>query len=288
MRLLITADLHFGHARSEPLAVELIDQMNAAGGDVLLVVGDTGAGDGDAVERGLSRFRFAGPKLFVAGNHELWSRSADTLELLRRDLPTRVGGMGWRWLQDEPFTTPGGGLAIVGSVGWYDYSFAVEELGIARRFYEAKVSPGVAARLSANQHLIAGDEPPVAMDVIARWNDGKFVRLGMTDEAFLALLLEQLEAQLSALADVPRVLCAVHHVPFAELLPPRHGMHWDFARAYLGSEALGRTILRHANVSHVVCGHSHFPAEARIGGVHAINVGSGYRQKRFVTLDLPD
>src|SRR4029079_11550923 len=70
MRLLVTADLHYNHARSKALAEDLIEHMNAAGGDVLLVVGDTAVGDGNALEQCLSRFRFSGPKLFVAGNHE--------------------------------------------------------------------------------------------------------------------------------------------------------------------------------------------------------------------------
>lgn len=286
MRLLITADLHFGHARSEPLAVELIDRMNRTGGDVLLVVGDTGTADGDAIERGLERFRFSGPKLFVPGNHELWSRSDDTITLFERDLPARVRSVGWQWLQSDPFVSPGADVAIVGSVGWYDYSFAVPELGVDRRFYQAKVSPGAAARVEAHRSLIRGDEPPEALELVARWNDGRFVRLGMTDAEFLARLIEGFDRQLVSVSAVRRVVCAVHHVPFAELLPPRHGGQWDFARAYLGSAAIGRAIARHRNVSHVVCGHSHQPAEAQLGGIRAINVGSGYRQKRFLSLDL--
>src|SRR5437588_5549413 len=81
LRLLVTADLHYNHARSRPLAEALIDQMNRAGGDVLLVVGDTATSDGDALERCLARFRFTGPKLFVAGNHELWTHGSDSHRL---------------------------------------------------------------------------------------------------------------------------------------------------------------------------------------------------------------
>jgi hypothetical protein len=284
VRLLITADLHFAHPRSEPLAIELIDEMNAAGGDVLLVIGDTGTGEGDAIERGLSHFRFDGPKLFVAGNHELWTRSADTYELFTRELPARVAAAGWRWLQNEPFVA--GDIAVVGSIGWYDYSYAEPSLGIPRRFYEAKISPGVAARLTESKNLIHGDEPSDAMDVIARWNDGRFVRLGKSDEAFLTELLIQLDGQLTSLASKRQVICAIHHVPFAELLPPRHGMHWDFARAYLGSGTIGDVIRKYENVSHVFCGHSHSRTQTTIGHIQAINIGSGYRQKRYLKLDL--
>ena len=41
MRLLVTADLHYNHPKSRALADSLIDDMNRAGGDVLLLVGDT-------------------------------------------------------------------------------------------------------------------------------------------------------------------------------------------------------------------------------------------------------
>src|SRR5580704_8532494 len=147
MRILITADLHYNHPRSKVLAEELIEQMNSAGGDVLLVIGDTAVADGDSLEAGLGRFKFSGPKLFVAGNHELWTKGADSYRLFREELPRRVAALGWRWLENDPFIS--GDVAIVGTVGWYDYSFAAERLGIPRRFYAAKVSPGAAERDSA-------------------------------------------------------------------------------------------------------------------------------------------
>jgi hypothetical protein len=289
MRLLATADLHFDHPRSRPLAMDLIEQINArcAIGDIdaLLLVGDTARGDGDSLETALALFRFAGPRLFVAGNHELWTLSADTRQLLHTELPRRVRMVGWRWIQDEPFRSPDG-VAIVGSIGWYDYSFAPSDLGIPNRYYQAKISPGVAERLESFRHLVRGDESPAAMQIIARWNDGRFVRLGRSDTSFLKGLLTQLDRNLDRAADARRVVCAVHHVPFPELLPPRHGAQWDFARAYLGSGQIGQTIARYENVSHAFCGHSHFPMRAHIGHITAINIGSGYRQKRYEVVDV--
>ena len=130
------------------------------------------------------------------------------------------------------------------------------------------------------------DLPPHAMEIVARWNDGRNVRLHRSDEAFLAELLDRLRAQLESLAHVPTVLAATHHLAFAELLPPPHSYQWDFAKAYLGSRAIGDLLLKFQNVRHAYCGHSHFPAEARINHIHAVNIGSGYRSKTFKTLDL--
>ena len=287
MRLLATADLHYNHPRSKALAEELIDEMNAAGGDALLLVGDTAVADGDSLERCLERFRFSGPKLFVAGNHELWTLGADSHQLFIEALPARVRAMGWRWLETEPAIF--GDVAIVGSVGWYDYAFARADLGIPRRFYADKVSPGAAERFAEYAHLFErqDDIGPEARSIVARWNDGRLVKLGRDDDTFLHERLAQLRASLDAVSHVPTVLAAIHHVPFAGLLPPHRGAQWDFARAFLGSPRLGELVSRFKNVRHLLCGHSHFPVTARIGTVDAVNIGSGYRGKRYVMIDLP-
>lgn len=288
MRVLATADLHYNHPRSQPLADELIDAMSAAGGDVLLVVGDTATSAGDGLERCLSRFRFAGPRLIVAGNHELWTTEPNSYELFVEQLPRRVRALGWQWLETEPFMR--GQAGIVGSIGWYDYSFAPPELGIPRRFYEHKVSPGAARRLEEFASLFepADDVPPASLEAVARWNDGRYVKLHRSDEAFLHEILARLETQLQSLATARHVIAAIHHLPFRQLLPPPHNAQWDFAKAFLGSPRIGDLLLRFRNVQHVVCGHSHLPGEAFIDGVHAINIGSGYRSKSYRTIDVPD
>ena len=286
MRLLVTADLHYNHLKSKPLADELIDRMNAAGGDVLLVVGDTASFDGEALERCLSRFRFAGAKLFVAGNHELWTTGPDSYALLNEALPRRVRALGWTWLQDEPFVASD--FTVVGSVGWYDYSFAQDDLGIPRRFYAAKVSPGAAERFDEHAGLFdrTDDIAPEARQIVARWNDGRFVKLHRSDEAFLDELLTKFRAQLDDARGAKQVIAAIHHLPFRELLPPPRTAQWDFAKAYLGSEKLGELLMQFPNVTRVLCGHSHFPISATVGHIRATNIGSGYRWKTFEALDV--
>jgi predicted phosphohydrolase len=272
MRVLATADLHFNHAHSKPLAKHIIDEMNALSADVLppdvlppdvlLVVGDTSVADGTGLEECLSLFKFDGPKLFVAGNHELWTQSDDSYRIFKNDLPRRVRALGWQWLQDDPFVRDD--LAIVGSVGWYDYSFAVESLQIPLEDYQR----GATTRIPA------------------RWNDSRFVKLHRSDRTFLDDLIAHLRSQLDALRSAREVFVAVHHVPFREFLPPRRGAQWDFARAYLGSDRIGDLIREFENVHTVLCGHSHFPVEAEIGPIRAINIGSGYRQKLYRVIDV--
>ena len=288
MRLLITADLHYDHPKSAGLAEAVVRDVNRAGGDVLLVIGDTATSDGDSLEKCLSLFHFAGPKLFVAGNHELWTDADDSYAIYTEIIPRRVRELGWRCLEFDPFIS--GDFAIVGTLGWYDYSFAQKSLQIPERFYREKVSPGAAAHLSEFAYLLeaSDDVPPRAMRVVARWNDGRFVKLHRSDEQFLAELTARLDRQLGspAVAGAKTVVAATHHLPFRELLPPSHSAQWDFAKAYLGSDAIGGTLLRYKNVRHAFCGHSHFAAETTVGHVHTINVGSGYRSKKLLTLDL--
>jgi 3',5'-cyclic AMP phosphodiesterase CpdA len=286
MKLVVTADLHYNHPKSRPLAEDLIAQINREGGDVLLLAGDTAITDADHLERCLSLFEWKGPRLFTPGNHELWTRAGDSYRIYHHDLPTRLAAVGWHYLDHAPYVT--NDFAIVGSVGWYDYSFAQPSLGIPARFYAHKLSPGAAEYLGTHPQLFerTDDISPLARETVARWNDGKFVHLGRSDEAFLAELLATLGAQLDALAHVPRVIAATHHLPFRELLPPPHSAQWDFAKAYLGSQQLGDLLLRVPNVTHVFCGHSHRPAEAQVGHIRAVDIGAGYRWKTYPTLDL--
>src|SRR4051812_12781167 len=286
MRLLITSDLHHNHHRSKPLAEGLIEKINRAGGDVLVLVGDTAVLADGALENCLSRIRFSGAKLFVPGNHELWTRGNDSYEIFTRVLPQLVEKLGWQWLQTKPFIADE--IAIVGSLGWYDYSFAQESLQIPRRFYEAKISPGAAERFEEYSYLFkpADDITRHARDVMARWNDGKFVQLHRSDDEFLDELLAMLRSQLDQLRDHPRVLAATHQFPLRELLPPPHTEQWDFAKAYLGSEKIGKLLLEYPNVRDLYCGHSHFPAEAQVGHIHAKNTGCGYHRKILHEIDV--
>jgi hypothetical protein len=286
MRLLVTADLHFNHRVSRPLAEQVIGEMNAAGGDGVLVIGDTAVADADSLEQCLSLFNTRGPKLFLAGNHELWTQRDDSYAVFMTELPRRIRALGWHWLEGDPFVF--GDAAVVGSVGWYDYSFAQPTLGIPRRFYERKVSPGAAERLEEFAGLlsVADDISDTAREVVARWNDGRFVKLGRSDDAFLGERLADLRRSLEAVSGAERVVAAVHHLPFRELLPPSRNAQWDFTKAYLGSERIGELLLQFPNVTRVFCGHSHLAREATVGPVRAVNIGSGYRWKTFLPVEL--
>jgi hypothetical protein len=124
------------------------------------------------------------------------------------------------------------------------------------------------------------------MQVVARWNDGRFVKLHRSDDAFLEERLAQLRTDLDEVRESSQIIAAIHHLPFAELLPPPHTAQWDFAKAYLGSARIGQVLLGHSKVSHAICGHSHYAAQATVGHISAASLGSGYRGKTLRVLEL--
>ncbi len=285
MRLLVTADLHYNHARSGPLAERLIDEMNAAGGDVLLLVGDTAVADGDSLERCLSRFRFAGPKLFVAGNHELWTNGSDSYELFTDSLPAGCGrwvGSGWR-----PSRSARGCCDHRDGRVWYDYSFAQAGLGIPRRFYEQKVSPGAAERLrstshcwSARRHRPGGTRRRRAVE-----------RRAVREAAAVRRRISVRDPRPAPRAAPRGARCPDRRgrrasPALSRTAAPGRNSQWDFTKAYLGSEQIGQALLEFPNVTRAYCGHSHMKAEAQVGHVHTVNIGSGYGWKTFLQVDL--
>jgi hypothetical protein len=51
---------------------------------------------------------------------------------------------------------------------------------------------------------------------------------------------------------------------------------------------LGEVIGRHENVTHAICGHSHLAAQASVGHVRAVNIGSTYKWKTFGEIEVAE
>jgi len=285
MRVLVTADLHYDVLRSRGPAEALAEAICRQGGDALVLVGDTAGADTALLRECLGRFeRFGGRKLLVPGNHCLWCRNGETsLDRYERVLPAEAAAAGFELLGGRPVVL--GGVGLVGSVGWYDYSFREESLGIPEPFYRAKVAPGTAGHYPAGRRLLeehGANLTAAQRNIYCRWMDGEHAKLPMADEEFVALLAERLARQLAELSRrVERIVAFVHHVPFRELLPTGRPPQYAFAAAYMGARRLGEVLRVCAKVRDVYCGHSHWPAAATIGPIRAVNVGSTYVRKRL-------
>jgi len=292
MRLLVTADLHYDAARSRAPARALAEEIRQAGGDALVLVGDSASAEHGPLRECLAMFEdFPGRKLFVPGNHCLWCLPGeDSMQRYEHIVPAIAAEAGFTVLDHDPTVMEAVGL--VGSIGWYDYSYRHEELQIPLEFYRAKVAPGAAERLPEHRHLVEAFRGELAdwhMNITSRWNDGTRVRMDMTDEEFLEMVVDKLRRQLAAFqADpkVARIVAFVHHVPFRQLVPTDRPPQLAFAAAFMGSDRIGRVLGDCPKVTHVFCGHSHWPGSVKIGPIQVVNVGSTYSEKRLEVLEL--
>lgn len=289
MRILATGDLHYNITRSQAPTEALARRLADSDADVLVVLGDVGGRRLEHLANALSLFDdFRGHKLFVAGNHDLWTWPAgDSLKRYETEIAGACAELGWHYLDVEPAVIEG--VGFVGNIGWYDHSFRPATLGIPLRFYQAKVAPGAAARMSEHRPLVEGfdDIPDAALEITTRWMDGVHVRLPFDDETFTQQLAEKLERHLADVATrADRILVGMHHLPFEEMVVRTGTPGWDFASNYLGSEAFGRVILAEPKATHVLCAHNHRSKEIRRGRLQCISVGSTYTDKHLLELTV--
>jgi len=290
MRVIVTSDLHYDVARSKGPTEHIAREICQRGGDVLLIVGDSASADLAILDQVLGLFEsFRGVRLAVAGNHELWTLGrADSLHRYENELPDAFARNGFHYLDRRPYLA--NGVAFVGSVGWYDFTFRPARMRIPLRFYRHKVAPGAAGRFKHHESLLTreDDVPPAARQVTTRWMDGVRVNLPMGDIDFTQQLADRLRNQLESAAErSERIVAAVHHLPFAELVPHSIVPNFEFATGFLGSELLGETLLECPAVRDVFCGHSHRARQCRKGQLTCTSIGSTYQEKTYEVLDIP-
>ncbi|MCY2929947.1 MAG: metallophosphoesterase [Planctomycetota bacterium] len=289
MRILVSSDLHYNIPRSRASAEDLAARACRTGGDALVLVGDTAGADMGPFREALRLFEgFGGLKALVPGNHCLWAYGGgDSLHRYRVELPALAAQEGFVLLDHQPQTL--GGVGLAGSIGWYDYSFADESLGIPLAFYRAKLSPGAANYLGRRELVAAhaADLNDRHMSMGVRWMDGQYVKLGMSDEEFTALLAETLRGQLETLsASCERIVAFLHHLPFAGLVPRGRPDRFKFAAAFLGAGRLGEVLMQFPKVTNVFCGHSHWRSRVQIDQMDVLAMGSTYIEKHLDVLEL--
>jgi predicted phosphohydrolase len=262
MRIVAAGDLHYGHypqydGQTEAMAEKICQE----GGEVLILTGDIGCGKAGYFSKCLGLFKgFPGRKLLVPGNHDLWTTDGDSYELYERILPGIAASHGFAYLDHGPTLVDG--TAFVGSMGWYDYSLKDSSLGIEERYYAIKMYPG-----------------------LVRWNDARFIRWSFSDAEFTDLCLKRIAGHLEEAGEqAEKIVCVTHHLPFENMVDRKKARAWAFCNAFLGSSRIGDLLLRHRNVTHLLCGHSHNQGVFRNGSITCLKIGSSYRLKTYTSL----
>jgi predicted phosphohydrolase len=275
LSLAITADLHWGHRLGSGPTRALVEYLRNRPPDVLIVAGDIGTGIlFEDCLRLLADLKCR--KALVPGNHDLWvepDHPDDSLTLYQRCLPEAAARQGFHYLDGGPMFLPEADLALVGSVNWYDYSWALDGI---RRYY-----PVEEHRLKSKRFLRG------------RHNDANFIRWPLDDLGFTSLVAATLERQLlAARARAGKLIVVTHHPPFYGLSFPRNGPPatldawlWD---GFAGNVAVEQLLARHADrIAFAFCGHTHRARESALDGIRGYNVGSDYPVKRLLWLDWP-
>jgi len=277
MRIAITADLHWGHNRLGDEATRaMIELLQAQAPDLLLLGGDQGTEDhfGECLERFGS---FTCPKALVPGNHDIWvaenDARGDSLDLYQRHLPALCAAHGFHYLDQGPLYAPRNGLAVVGSINWYDYSWSLEQLRREVPDWQWRLRHKAFTR--------------------GRHNDGRFVRWALDDESFTRQVVGTLTQHLhAALQTVDRVVVLTHHPAWYGLNFPRRDppqgldeLLWDAFSGNAGLEQVLRAQLGH--IAAIFSGHTHRERANPLGNVPAFNIGGDYHFKRLLILDWP-
>jgi len=264
--LFFASDLHFGlHRRGDAATRRLAEGVigQARGGDALLLGGDLGVDDA-SVGACLDLFAsFPGGRFAIAGNHDVWVEGGGDSWARYRGLSALMRARGFHPLEDEPAVV--GGVGLVGSMGWYDYSFR-DDLGLPIEAYRRKADP--------------------ESGVI--WSDVRFVRWPHSDEEMTEWQAQRLVEHLALLKGAKSLVALLHHVPTKQLLVHPRWMvprRWRFANAFLGSERFSQILSGVGPLRHVLNGHIHLARSATIGHQTYTSIGGDYQVKELVTLD---
>lgn len=240
VRLAFTSDLHLPITPAAAIA-DLAREVDAFAPHAFVVAGDVAESIGGLANLEQCLALLTGlvscPILVLAGNHDLWTQGTSSQRLWEERLPETVKEAGCHWLEGNVFVREG--VAVAGTIAWYDYSAA---------------DPTI----QATPRVFAQDKRFYNMDAVYinwPWSDEQFAtRVG---EPFLALL-DGLEADPAV-----RQTVAVTHVPLLECQMCRKpdNRDWAFTNAYFGNLTLGREVLKRKKVTHIVSGHTHIGRE---------------------------
>ncbi|HEX9037111.1 MAG TPA: metallophosphoesterase [Ktedonobacterales bacterium] len=243
-KIVITSDLHLGittAAEIEPLVAAIAAERP----DLTVIAGDIGEGE-TLIRDCLALFEgMPGEVAALGGNHDVWALSApwklggpDSQTMWEQVLPGAVRDAGMRWLEAREWRA--GGLAVTGSIAWYDYSGAAEDIPPQTEEYWIE--------FKRTLH-------PDAKFINWRWSDVDFATA--CGDALVANL-EALEAD----GSVDSILLVTHVPIFREQLVIRPDIpNWRYGNAFFGNVTLGERVRGMAKLCAVVSGHTHIPVK---------------------------
>ncbi|HEY7022342.1 MAG TPA: metallophosphoesterase [Ktedonobacterales bacterium] len=266
-RICVTSDVHLG-LTAEAVVEALVDAIAAERPDLTVIAGDVAEGL-RAFRRCLAIFaRLPGDLGVIAGNHDLWAgQGVSSEQLWSTALPAATREAGGIYLEDEDWRQDG--VAVVGTIAWYDYSAAMRRFPHRSATYYARRKRKIVV-------------------------DG--IRLDWTreDQAFARSLGARTLERLAALEADPTIaaIALVTHVPvFAEQLVHYAG-DGSATRAYFSHLTLGDDVRWSPKLRVVCSGHTHrgyegVMARASLPPLNVVTLESDYGAPAYRCFDLP-
>ncbi|MBP8953628.1 MAG: metallophosphoesterase [Armatimonadetes bacterium] len=308
MRICAAADIHYPRFGTE-WARALARGICEAEPDVVILAGDVSAGPDYRYRQFLGMFETCGcPKLFVPGNHDLWSdaEEPDTPWRYSEGLRKLVEDCDFHYLPGDPLAL--GDVGFAGTIGWWDYAYRQIEppydglrvIPLAARVEEEATKlvtiPGRILvpweELTETDYdgkaLVWQDRDGAQQSII--WNDVVHVDWGMPDADVARRCADELAADLASLGpDVSTILGVTHFVPFADLLTGHQSdVQAAYCRAFMGSPLLGETLERDPRTRLVICGHQHRQHVTQRGEMVLADCGVARNNDGPLLLTLPE
>ncbi len=267
-RLVVTADIHLG-ITDLPRVMKLINDIAAEKPDMVAIAGDIGEGP-DNIEIVLQEFKRLGvPVGVVAGNHDVWNadKTCPSKVLFETRIPKITKAAGATWLETENLIHEG--IALVGSIAWYDYSAqdpvqkaSSEECRRRKRDYDAD-----------------------AWMVDWEWNDLEFCEI-------IQPPFEQRLKSAQENENVREIVLITHSPIFdAQVTRKPQDRRWAFSNAYYGNLTFGEIASRFSKVTHAVAGHTHSGRDSVIDvegrKMRVVTLPAEYGDPVCLVLDLP-
>jgi len=283
MKIAIISDLHYPvFTRS----LEELDSQLWREADVLVLAGDlVNNYNQDRLVTVFEYFSsFPGEKLFIAGNHELWTTEDDPEEIYREELKLLADIYGFHYLDESSKIL--GNVGFVGNIGWYDYSFAPDSFPLPDGVVlcEEKVPNTLSFQETGKRWNDLGPEDfkkkllawkKDGKLCLVGWNDRAFIKWKFRDEEFLELCLKKIRDDLEKVSKkAEKIVVATHHLPFPELVEKPDTIERAFGNAFMGSRRMGEVIREFPRVKMVICGHSHREQRIRVGNIEVLNARS--------------
>ena len=277
MRIVVTADLHFGISTLyDEMTMKFLRRLEKhLPIDLMIICGDVAENVnlgpsriGDNHKRLFSKVREipVGNIAFCAGNHDIWTGGVpDSWQIYSEVLRRVAADCHVSFLDFENLYLDE--VAVVGSMGHYDYSFATEGLEIGNEIvneghYERKTLPGC--------------DKPV-------WNDAIYVNWAYSDKEACEKICDSFEQKFKeALHRSDNIIVATHTAPIIEMnaYQNKSEPRSNFLNAFSGTSRLGEIMMnsrRSGKKIRAFSGHTHLAVGSIFKeGVEFINLGGDY------------